>query len=345
MRILSGVQPSGKLHLGNYFGAIRQFVHFQEEADEALYFIADLHALTTVRDGAGLRQLSLDVALDFLALGLDPAKAILFRQSDIPEIPQLAWVLSTVTPLGLLERGHSYKDKVARGLPADTGLFTYPVLMAADILLYGSDRVPVGQDQKQHLEFARDIATKFNVTFQAGYDPQDPTGARSNTPGILKLPESIILEETAVVPGLDGQKMSKSYDNTIELFAPDATIKKKIMSITTDSTPVEAPKPEPSTLLALLKLLASKDEAKEHERTWKAGGVGYGTYKKRLVELFHETFGEARRRRAELEKNQQRVLDILATGAERARVIARPVWERVVDATGVCGAGPKALVG
>lgn len=337
MRILSGVQPSGKLHLGNYYGALRQFVTYQDSADEALYFIADLHALTTVRDAAVVRENSFDVALAFLALGLDPKKAVLFRQSDVPEIPMLSWILSTVTPLGLLERGHSFKDKTARGIGADAGLFTYPVLMAADILLYGSDAVPVGQDQKQHLEFTRDIATKFNLAYVPGYDPADPAGAETGHPGILKLPEPLILEQTAVVPGLDGQKMSKSYGNTIELFAPDKAIKKRFMSIKTDSTPVEDPKPEPSTLLALLRLLCEPEEAAEHAASWKAGGVGYGTYKKRLVARFHEIFGEARERREALLKDPDTVVDVLRDGAKRAREIAAPVWAQVVEATGVAG--------
>jgi len=335
MRVLSGVQSSGKLHLGNYYGAIRQFVTYQDKADEALYFIADLHSLTTVRDGPLVRQHSLDVALDFLALGLDPNKAILFRQSDVPEIPSLAWVLATVTPMGLLERGHSYKDKVARGVPPDCGLFIYPVLMAADILLYGSDAVPVGRDQKQHLEFARDIATKFNAAFVAGYDPQDPLGKASGKPGIFKLPEPIILDETAVVPGLDGQKMSKSYGNAIDLFGPDDVVTKRIMSIKTDSTPIEGAKPPDSTLLHLLELLCDADEAAAHKQSWQQGGVGYGTYKKRLVARFFEVFGEARRRRIELAREPREVVRILRAGASRARELARPLWERVVEVTGV----------
>ena len=344
MRVLSGVQPSGKLHLGNYFGAIRQFVRYQDEADEALYFIADLHALTTVRDGETLRAATLDVALDFLALGLDPEKAILFRQSDVPEIPLLSWILSTVTPMGLLERGHSYKDKVARGLPADAGLFTYPVLMAADILLYGSDAVPVGKDQKQHLEFARDIATKFNMAFVPGYDPQDPEGKEGGRPGILKLPEPLILDETAVVPGTDGQKMSKSYGNTIELFAPDKAVKKRFMSIKTDSTPVEAPKPEPHVLLDLMKLLLEPEEYERLLTTWREGGMGYGHYKLRLVERFHELFDDARARREAWAKRPDEVVDALREGARRARDLARPIWERVVEATGVAGPGPETLL-
>ncbi len=338
MRILSGVQPSGKLHLGNYFGAIRQFVELQSRG-EALYFIADLHALTSLRDGAAIRANSIDVALDFLALGLDPERATLFRQSDIPEVTQLYWVLGTVTPMALLERGTSYRDKVEKGLPADMGLFAYPVLMAADILLYRSDTVPVGRDQKQHLEFARDIATKFNQAFVRGYDPADPEAKeKGHTPGILKLPEPLIRDETAVVPGLDGQKMSKSYGNTIELFADDATVKKRIMSIKTDSTPVEAPKdPTTNTVFALLKLLASPEEIRDIEASYRKGGKGYGEYKKRLVELFLEVFGPARRKRAELAKDLPAVERILARGAERARSMAAPVIADVRKACGLHG--------
>ncbi len=335
MRILSGVQPSGKLHIGNYFGAIRQFVEYQDKAEESLYFIADLHSLTTLRDGTKIREYSHDVALDFLALGLDPERAILFRQSDIPEVAQLYWILGAVTPVGLLERGHSFKDKTARGLPADAGLLTYPVLMAADILLYGTDKVPVGKDQKQHLEFARDICTKFNLTFVPGFDSQDPDGSRTKAPGILKSPEPIILDETAVVPGIDGQKMSKAYGNTIDIFAPEKVVKKRIMSIKTDSTPIEAPKPPDSALYQLLQILAPRDEADEIESTWLEGGVGYGTYKKRLVELFHETFGQARARRKKLEADPEAVSRILSQGARRARELAAPTWNKIVEATGV----------
>ena len=240
MRILSGVQPSGRPHLGNYFGAMRQFVELQTKGD-SLYFIADLHALTSVRNGAELRQNTLDVALDYLALGLDPKKTILFRQSDIPEVSELFWYLSSVTPMGLLERGHSYKDKTAHGISPDVGLFTYPVLMAADILLYGTDLVPVGKDQVQHLEMTRDIATKFNATFVPGYDPQVPDGDGKKKPaGVLKLPKAFLQEGAAAsVPGIDGQKMSKSYNNTIELFADDAATKKKIMGIKSDSAAMD----------------------------------------------------------------------------------------------------------
>jgi len=276
MRILSGVQSSGNLHLGNYYGAIRQFVELQHEG-ESLYFIADLHALTTVREPEQLRASVLETAVAFLSLGLDPSKAILFRQSDIPEIPELYWILGTVVPKSHLERATSFKDKIARGMSADFGLFAYPVLMAADILLYGSDVVPVGRDQNQHVEFARDWATKFNVAYVPGYDPVDPEGRAGHPPGILKLPQARIQESTAVVPGIDGQKMSKSYGNAIELFASDAEIKKRIMSIKTDSTPVGAPKPtENSALYQLLKLLAPETEFVSIDRSWREGGTGYG---------------------------------------------------------------------
>jgi tryptophanyl-tRNA synthetase len=340
MRVLSGVQPSGSLHFGNYYGAVRQFLRFQEEADEALYFIADLHALTINRDGNLMRQRSLDMALDLLALGLDPRKAILFRQSDIPELLVLCWILGTVTPVGLLERGHGYKDKVAKGFPADLGLFAYPVLMAADILLYGSDVVPVGQDQKQHLEFVRDIATKFNMAYVQGYDPQDPAGLKSGQPGIFKLPEPVIFESTAVVPSIDGQKMSKSYGNTIDLFAPDEVIKKRFMVIKTDSTPIEAPKPTPHLLLSYLELLCEPDEYRKHLKTWQEGGMGYAFYKHCLIERFHEVFDEARARRAELAKHPGFVIDVLRKGAEEARKLAAPLWQQVVQATGVGACSP-----
>jgi tryptophanyl-tRNA synthetase len=321
MRVLSGIQSSGKVHLGNYFGAIAQFLELQQSGNECLIFIADLHALTTVRSGDELRALTRDVALDYLALGLDPSNpnVALFRQSDIPEVTELFWMLLAVTPMGLLERAHSYKDKIAKGIPADAGLFTYPVLMAADILVYDSDEVPVGRDQQQHLEMARDIATKLNLAF--GQD-------------LLKLPKARIQEATAVVPGLDGQKMSKSYHNTIDLFGDDAATKKKIMSIKTDSTPVEAPKDPTMPVYALLKLLASPAEMAEIDRTFREGGKGYGHYKQRLAELFFEKFGAARARRRELEKDPAKVDAILTQGAERARACAAPVMKRVRAALG-----------
>jgi tryptophanyl-tRNA synthetase len=335
MRILSGVQPSGKLHLGNYFGAIRQFVALQAEA-ECLYFIADLHALTTVQDGARLRQLTVDVALDYLALGVDPKRAILFKQSDVPEVTELAWVLTTITPMGLLERATSYKDKVAQGIAANHGIFAYPVLMAADILLYGTDRVPVGKDQVQHLEITRDLAAKFNQAYQPGYDPQDPEGEKSGVKGILRLPAPYITEDAAVVPGIDGRKMSKSYGNALEMFMDDAPLKKRIMSIQTDSTPVEAPKdPAATPMHALLKLFASAEEMVEIDRSFREGGWGYGKYKTRLLELFHEKLDPARARRKELERDPGEVERILRDGARRAREHAAPILTAVRKATGL----------
>jgi tryptophanyl-tRNA synthetase len=329
MRILSGVQPSGKLHIGNYFGAIRQFVELQHKG-HGLYFIADLHALTTVRDAAVMREMCFDVALNFLALGLDPARATLFRQSDIPEVTELSWVLSTVTPMGLLERAHSYKDKTARGISPDHGLFAYPVLMAADILAYHSDVVPVGKDQKQHLEITRDIAVKFNQTYCKDFDSHTGEG------GILKLPRPHIMEDTAVVPGVDGQKMSKSYGNTIELFGPEKEVRKRIMGIKTDSTPVEAPKnPESCNVFALLKLFAPEAELAEIRGMYEKGGVGYGEFKKRLADYFFATFGEARKRYDELRNNQDYVNDVLKQGAAKAREYAGTLMDQVRLATGL----------
>jgi len=334
MRILSGVQSSGRLHLGNYYGAIRQFIQLQTEG-EGLYFIANLHSLTTVRNGALQRELTHEAAVAFLSLGLDPAQATLFRQSDIPEIAELFWILGTVVPMANLERAHSYKDKVAKGISPDFGLFAYPVLMAADILLYGSDVVPVGKDQIQHVEFARDWATKFNVTYVPGYDPSDPDGKEGHPKGILRLPSARVQESTATVPGVDGQKMSKSYGNTIDLFGDEKEVKKRIMGIKTDSTPVEAPKPVDSALYQLLKLMAPEGDFPAIDETWRAGGKGYGDYKKKLLEYFHATFGPARQKHAELVKNPDEVERILKQGAERARGFAAPIMDGVRKAVGL----------
>ncbi len=335
MRILSGVQPSRKIHIGNYFGAIRQFIALQDQG-EALYFIANLHAMTTVRSGPDMAAYTRDLALDFLALGLDPAKATLFRQSDVPEVLELFWYLSAVTPMGLLERAHSFKDKTARGIPADLGLFSYPVLMAADILLYGSDVVPVGKDQVQHLEITRDIAIKFNATYVPGYDPADPEGTqKGHAPGILKLPQGLVQDATAVVPGTDGQKMSKSYGNVIEVFAEDKVVKKQLMGMKTDSTPMEAPKdPAATPILPLFRLFATPQEVAEVEQSFREGGKGYGHYKVRLLELFHEMFGPARKRRAELERDPAYVDGVLRDGALRARAHAEPIIKAVRAAAG-----------
>lgn len=329
MRVLSGVKPSDRPHIGNYFGAIRQFLEFQHR-HEGFYFIADLHALDQVRDAARLREYSFGVALDFLALGLDPKKAVLFRQSDVPEVTQLQWVLGTVTPMGLLERAHAYKDAVAKDKSVDFGLFAYPVLMAADILLYDSDRVPVGQDQTQHLEIARDIAIRFNRTYGKDFDPKTGEG------GVLKLPSAVVLEETGIVPGTDGRKMSKSYGNTIPLFGTDAEWRKSVMGIVTDSVPVEAPKDSrKSTVFALLKLFSTPEEIAEIERQYRAGGVGYGSFKERLLRKIQETFGAARERRRQLERDPVEVERVLAEGASRARAVAGQVLGRVLRACGL----------
>ena len=320
MRILSGLQPSGRLHIGNYFGMMEAALKLQHEG-EAYYFIADYHSLTTVHDGKLLRDHVRNLAIDFLACGLDPDKCVFFRQSDVPEHCELSWILSTVTPMGLLERCHSYKDKVANGIKPSHGLFAYPVLMAADILIYDADVVPVGRDQKQHVEVTRDIAIKMNETFGEG---------------LFKLPQPRIREETAVVPGLDGQKMSKSYDNTIQLFEELPALKKKVMGIKTDSTPVEAPKPtEGSSILALYKLVASESDYQamvaDHER----GGVGYGDFKKRLLQAMTEYFAPFRERRAQIVADPQYVDRVLAQGAEKARSVARKNLARVRDAVGL----------
>jgi tryptophanyl-tRNA synthetase len=334
MRILSGVQSSGRLHLGNYYGAIRQFIELQHQG-EGLYFIANLHALTTVRDASLARELTRETAVAYLALGLDPKKAVLFRQSDVPEVLELNWVLGTVVPISHLERAHSYKDKLARGIAADFGLFAYPVLMAADILAYGSDLVPVGKDQIQHVEFARDWATKFNVTYVKGYDPADPSGEKGHPPGILKLPQYQVQESSAVVPGLDGQKMSKSYGNAIDLFGDDKDLKKRIMGIKTDSTAVEASKPTTGPLYELLKVMTPAADFADLDASWKAGGKGYGDYKKKLLDVFHATFDPARKRREELLSDPGELERILADGARRARAYATPVLDAVRRAVGL----------
>lgn len=320
MRILSGLQPSGRLHIGNYFGMMEAALKLQHEG-EAFYFIADYHSLTSIHDGKLLRSHVRDLAIDFLACGLDPAKCVFFRQSDVPEHTELAWILSTVTPMGLLERCHSYKDKTARGIAASHGLFAYPVLMAADILIYDSDLVPVGRDQKQHVEVTRDIAVKMNEAFGEG---------------LLKIPTPRIREETAVVPGLDGQKMSKSYGNTIELFEEPAKLKKKIMGIPTDSTPVESPKPtEGSSILALYQLVATPADYETMIADFQRGGIGYGEFKKRLLQAMTEHFAPYRERRAEIVANPGYVDQVLAEGAEKARAVARQTLRRVRDAVGL----------
>ncbi len=319
MRILSGVQPSGKLHLGNYCGAMKQHIEDQE-THECFIFIANYHALTTIQDAEHLRHLTRDVALDYLALGLDPKKACLFRQSDVPEVTELAWILSTVTGKGLMDRAVSYKDKVARGLPASMGLFSYPILQAADILIYRSDAVPVGQDQSQHIEMTADMAGYFNNTYECE---------------VFVIPK-VKLNEAAVVPGLDGAKMSKSYGNTIDLFDAPKPVRKRIMSVKTDSTPVEDPKdPDSCNVFALLRLLAEPSERDAWAERYRQGGMGYGEVKKRLAELFEERFGPARERREALEKDLDYVEDVLATSGRRAREVACGVMVDVREACGI----------
>jgi len=318
MRVLSGIQPSGALHLGNYFGAMKQHLELQHE-HECFYFIANLHSLTTIQDADRLRRLTVDVALDYLALGLDPHKVRFFRQSDIPEVTELAWILSTVTGKGLLERAHSFKDKTAKGLPVSMGLFCYPLLMAADILIYRSHLVPVGKDQVQHIEMTQDMAAYFNTTYREVFIRPEPR-----------------LNEAPVAPGVDGQKMSKSYGNTIEIFGDPNEMKKKITSIKTDSTPVEAPKnPETCNVFALLKLLAPPEEMTEWERRYRAGGTGYGAAKQRLAELYEQTFGPYREQRAAWAVRPDDVEDILRDGARRARSVAQEVMADVRAACGI----------
>jgi len=319
MRYLSGIQPSGLVHLGNYFGAMKRHVE-RQDGNECFYFIADYHALTTVRDADVLRRNVLDVALDYLAIGLDPAKAVFFRQSDVPQVVELTWVLSTITSMGLLERCHSYKDKIAKNIEASHGLFSYPVLMAADILLYDSHKVPVGQDQKQHLEVTRDIAMRFNHLYGE----------------TLVVPEAEIEESTAIVPGTDGQKMSKSYGNTIEIFAPESKVTKTIKAIPTDSRGVDEPKdPETSTIVKLYALVASPEEREEMADRFRKGGYGYGDAKKELARRVLEYFAPYRQAREELAKDIPRVRDILEDGARRAGAVASKTLERVYEKVGL----------
>ncbi len=319
MRVLSGIQPSGTLHIGNYFAMMRPMINYQETSD-LFVFIVNFHALTSVDDPKALARNTREVALDWLALGLDPDKCTFYTQSDVPEVCELTWILCNVTPVGLLERAHSYKDKVAKGIPANHGLFTYPVLMAADILLYQADVVPVGKDQKQHLEITRDIAFKFNNTFGRTF----------------VVPAAEIDENMAVVPGLDGQKMSKSYDNTIDIFGDEKVLRKKFMSIVTDSLPVEAPKdPDRSVLYALYKLFASPAETESLAERFRAGGLRYGDVKVELFDKYWEFFRPFREKRAELARDPNHVRQVLKDGAAKARAIAAPTLDLVRERTGL----------
>ncbi|MBV5317764.1 MAG: tryptophan--tRNA ligase [Desulfobulbaceae bacterium] len=318
-RILSGIQPSGKLHIGNYFGMMESMIRHMESA-ELYVFIVDLHALTSVHDRDRLRQGTLEAAADFIALGLDPDRCTFWVQSDVPEVCELTWLLSVLTPMGLLERCHSYKDKVAKNIPASHGLFAYPVLMAADILLYQAEIVPVGKDQKQHVEVARDIAIRFNNTYGETF----------------VVPEPEINETTAIVPGLDGQKMSKSYHNTIPIFLDEKELRKRVMAIQTDATPVEAPKdPERCNLYALLKLFAPPEQMQEVHALYVNGGAAYGYLKQDLFELINAYFAKARARKKELLDNPDYLREVLAKGADKARAKAMVTLELVRDRMGL----------
>jgi tryptophanyl-tRNA synthetase len=319
MRILSGIQPSGVLHIGNYFGMMRPAIALQDEG-EALYFIADYHALTSLRDPQALRENSLHVALDFLACSLDPAKCSLFLQSDVRPVTELAWILSTVTPVSRLELAHSYKDKIARGATPSAGLFTYPVLMAADILIYDSDIVPVGKDQKQHIEITRDLANRINEIYGQ----------------VVKLPEPRIHAQTATVPGIDGQKMSKSYGNTIDIFGDEKETRKRVMSIVTDSMPVDAAKkPETSSVFQLYSLFATPAEIGDMREAFQRGGRGYGDFKTQLFEKLWDFFAPMRKRREEILRDKNYINEVLKRGAHRANELAGPVMDRVRKAVGL----------
>ena len=320
MRILSGIQPSGKLHIGNYFGMMRPALELAQKG-EAFYFIADYHAMTSITDPAELRQNALDVALDFLACGLDPKRTVFYRQSDVPQVTELTWILSCVTPMPMLENCVSYKDKVSQGMRPNHGLFAYPVLQAADILIVQSDVVPVGKDQKQHIEITRDIAGAFNRQYGE----------------VFRIPEASIRPEVAVMPGTDGRKMSKSYDNTIEIFGDEKATRKRIMSIVTDSQSVEAPKKDlnKNIPLQLYKVIASADKAREMETKLAAGGYGYGDAKKELANALLEYFAPMRAKRAELMKNLDYVREVLRNGAERANAEADKTMRKVREAVGL----------
>jgi tryptophanyl-tRNA synthetase len=320
MRILTGIQPSGILHIGNYFGAIQPILDLQGQG-EVFVFLADLHALTSRQNADALRENVRTATIDLLACGLDPERTTFWRQSDVSVHAELTWILSTVTPMGLMERMVAYKEKVQQGISSNVGLFTYPILQAADILAYDIDRVPVGKDQTQHLEATRDIAVKINEAYGEG---------------TLKLPEAQIAEDVAVVPGLDGRKMSKSYGNTIDIFAPEKALRKRVMSIVTDSTPLEAPKdPEGSLILALYRLFASKEQVRQMEDEFRAGGVGYGHFKGRLFEAMWDFYAPMRARREEILAKPGYVDEVLAEGAVRARSVAQETLERVWRAVGL----------
>lgn len=320
MRILSGIQPSGSLHIGNYFGMMKPAIELQTQG-EAFYFIANYHSMTSVFDAEERRNHTLNVALDFLACGLDPKRSVFFKQSDVPEVTELTWLLTSVTPMSLLEKCHSYKDKLAKGISPNHGLFAYPVLMAADILIYDSNIVPVGRDQKQHVEVTRDVAIKFNELYGQ----------------VFVIPEPRIRDEVAVVPGTDGQKMSKSYGNAVDIFGDEKAIRKKVMSILMDSRTPAEPKPDADKNIAiqLLKLVASPEVATDYENRLRAGGLGYGDLKKALFEHYWNHFAPARARRAELAANLDYVHQVLRESAAKARNLAAQVLSRAKKASGL----------
>jgi len=319
MRILSGIQPSGILHLGNYFGAMREHVQLAAKY-EAFYFIADYHALTTVQDADTLRSHRFSVAADYLAIGLDPTSTTLFSQVDVPEVTELAWILSTITPMPMMENAHAYKDKIAHGLPASLGLVAYPALMAADILIYDSDAVPVGNDQKQHVEITRDLAGKFNRTYGE----------------TLRIPKEIIKQDVAIVPGIDGAKMSKSYGNSIPIFLEGKPLRKRVMAIVTDSKSIDEPKdPDTCNAFAIWRLFASADEIASMRERYAAGGLGYGDVKKDLLARINEHFADARTRRRDLDTRPDYVWDVLEDGGRKARNAAQAVMERVRERCGL----------
>ena len=321
--VVSGIQPSGRLHLGNYFGAIRQHIDLHSQ-HEAYYFIVNYHAMTTMDDPERLREYTFDVALDYLALGFDPEDAALFVQSDVPEVTELTWIFFNLLPTSRLEKGVAYKEKIDAGLTPNAGLFNYPVLQSADILAYGGTLVPVGADQKQNIEIARDLARRFNNTFCPDDEP------------LLPVPEPHILDDVAVVPGIDGQKMSKSYENTIGIFDEGDELKDKVMSIVTDSKPLDAPKdPESCNVFSLIKLVADEEKAQEVAQKYRDGGYGYGHAKQELLGLIQDYFADAREKRKELEQRPDYVRDVLRHGAQQARERVEPMMERVRELTGL----------
>ncbi len=321
MRILSGIQPSGRLHIGRYFGAVRQFIELQEAGNECFYFIANYHGLTSIQDKQKLEEITRHLAVEYLAMGIDPKRSVFFLQSDVPQVTELAWFLNCVCPVSLMEKATSYKDKIARGIAPNMGLFDYPVLQAADIVIYDSNLVPVGGDQKQHIEMTRDLASKFNNVFGAD---------------VLTVPEPYIVSDVATIPGIDGQKMSASYGNAIDIFITAKQTKKLCAQIVTDSTPLEEAKnPDACNVYSLLKLFTDEAEAEEIAGKYRAGGYGYGHAKKRLAEMINERFADARDKYDKLINDPDHVRDILAEGGRKAREVAEATMQRVRDAAGI----------